>query len=210
MTLARQRGSLRLAVSCSLSAASLAKGELGSTGRSRSRGDALEANSRCDGPPSGRLSRPPLSRPPLSRPPANLPSNLPLGLSPSRPLPAKRSREERPLSSRGSRVGAPSAPVPLACGALAGLVGGRRRLSAFRGRILTALMAMTAAVMTRPPLFRPAAGPPDLHHFGSHGRGFGAGVDHRGIGSCSRLGFGFHNGPLPGGLFWRGGLRGVL
>src|SRR5207302_7655128 len=61
--------SLRLAVSCSLRAASLANGELGSIGRSRSRGGADVANCRCDGPLSGRLSRPPLSRPPLSRPP---------------------------------------------------------------------------------------------------------------------------------------------
>jgi len=55
--------SLRLAASCSFSAANLAKGELGSTWRSRSRGLALEANGRSDGPLS-RRSRPPL----LSRP----------------------------------------------------------------------------------------------------------------------------------------------
>src|SRR6202022_3864836 len=81
--------SLRLAVSCSLRAASLANGELGSIGRSRSRGPALLANCRCEGPPSGRLSRPP-----LSRPPANLPLCLSLSrpLSWSLPLPWKRSR----------------------------------------------------------------------------------------------------------------------
>ena len=60
----RQR-SLRLAASCSFSAASLANGEFGSAGRSRSRGAALVAHGRCDGPLS-RLSRPPLSRPPIA------------------------------------------------------------------------------------------------------------------------------------------------
>ena len=83
------------AVSCSLSAASLANGELGSTGRSRSRGGALVAYCRCDGP----LSRPPLSRPPLStaalvappplsRPPPNLPFSLGLASLPFCPVPA--------------------------------------------------------------------------------------------------------------------------
>ena len=72
--------SLRPAASCSLSAASFANGEFGSTGRSRSRGAALVAHCRCDGP----LSRPPLppkpplSRPPLSRPPCrDLPPTCP-------------------------------------------------------------------------------------------------------------------------------------
>src|ERR1700733_9075475 len=69
--------SLRPAVSCSLSAASLANGELGSTGRSRSRGAAVVAHCRCDGPLS-RLSRPPLSRPPKSRPPRSLLRSPPL------------------------------------------------------------------------------------------------------------------------------------
>src|SRR5258707_6477234 len=81
--------SLRPAVSCSLSAASLAKGELGSIGRSRSRGGALEAYCRCDGPPPERPSRSPRS-------PLGLPANLPLSLSRSLPLslslPPKRSR----------------------------------------------------------------------------------------------------------------------
>src|SRR5665811_128270 len=86
--------SLRPAVSCSLSAASLANGELGSTGRSRLRGAAVVANCRCDGP----LSRPPLSRPPLSRPPPNLPSNLPFGRSPSRPLSPSLPLPAKPVS----------------------------------------------------------------------------------------------------------------
>src|SRR5580765_8066611 len=66
--------SLRLA-SCSFSAASFANGEFGSMGRSRSRGAALVAHWRCDGPLS-RLSRPPLSRPPKSRPPLSRPPLL--------------------------------------------------------------------------------------------------------------------------------------
>ena len=48
----------------------------------------------------------------------------------------------------------------LACGG-----GGRR--GTFPGAIL---MAMTAAIMTRPALVRPAAGPPDLYQFGSGNR----------------------------------------
>src|SRR5665811_298661 len=91
--------SLRPAVSCSLSAASLANGELGSTVRSRSRGAAVVANCRCDGPLSRPpLSRPPLSRPPLSRPPPNLPSNLPFGRSPSRPLSPSLPLPAKPVS----------------------------------------------------------------------------------------------------------------
>ena len=52
-------------LSCSFSAASLANGEFGSIGRSRSRGGALVAYCRCDGR-CRRLSRPPLSRPPVA------------------------------------------------------------------------------------------------------------------------------------------------
>src|SRR5664279_254338 len=110
--------SLRLAASWSFSAASLAKGELGSAGRSRSRGAALVAHGRCEGPlsrpPLLSRSRPPLSRPPLSRPPPNLPSNLPFVRSPSRPLspslplPASPPREDR-RPPRGGDAGAPSA-----------------------------------------------------------------------------------------------------
>src|SRR5882672_9461372 len=78
--------SLRLAVSCSFSAASLAKGELGSATRSRSRGEALEANGRCEGPPLS--PRPPLSRPLRSRSPR---SPLPPNLLSRRPLSRSRS-----------------------------------------------------------------------------------------------------------------------
>src|SRR6185437_6936695 len=116
-----QGWSLRLAASCSFSAASLANGELGSAGRSRSRGAALVAYCRCDGPPSGRLSRAPLSRPPLSRPPLSRPPpNLPLSRSRSLPLPSKRGRGERSCSPRGAFVGAPSAPGVVASAGASG------------------------------------------------------------------------------------------
>jgi hypothetical protein len=66
---------------------------------------------------------------------------------------------------------APSAPMPLALCTFADIAcftgsGGGRR--SFLGG--TVLMAMTAAIMTRPALFRPAAGPPDFYQFGNSSR----------------------------------------
>src|SRR5258705_13404873 len=63
---------------------------------------------------------------------------------------------------------APAAPVPLVFYGIASLACGRGgRHGTFPGAIL---MAMTAAVMTRPALVRSAAGPPDLYQFGSGNR----------------------------------------
>ena len=109
---------LALAVSCSLSAASLANGELGSIGRSRSRGGALVANWPVRRPALGRLPRlvARLRRArPCSRPPPNLPLSsrslrcLVLALSKrsrgGRPCPrAFRSRARRAVPPRGNRL----------------------------------------------------------------------------------------------------------
>ena len=86
---------------------------------------------------------------------------------------------------------APSAPMPLAPGAVIGHVrGGRRRRALLRtivrAILRSVLMTMALAIMTRPALVRSAAGPPYLHHFrrrDSIGRSDSAG--------CSRVSGGF-------------------
>jgi hypothetical protein len=59
---------------------------------------------------------------------------------------------------------APSAAVTLALGTVSGLDRNGSRLNAFLRTVLMAVTAMTAAVMTRPALFRSATGPPDGYH----------------------------------------------
>jgi len=80
--------------------------------------------------------------------------------------------------------------VPLVFCGLAGLArGSGDRRGAFPGAVL---LAMTAAVMTRPALVRPATGPPDFYQFGRGnrlGRCHGGNGIHRcGIARSSRLG----------------------
>ncbi len=54
--------------------------------------------------------------------------------------------------------------MTLALGAVSGLDRSGSRLNAFLRTVLMAVVAMTAAVMARPALFRSATGPPDIHH----------------------------------------------
>src|SRR5258707_9433169 len=91
----------------------------------------------------------------------------------------------------------PSAAMPFAFSALAGLVCASGRLRAF---LRTIPMVMTVAIMTRPALLGPATGPPDLDHLRrrnhiGHSSG-GRRVCRRGIASCCRLRRRFNGGNL--------------
>src|SRR3984885_12205313 len=178
-------GSLRLPVSCSLSAASLANGELGSIGRSRSRGPALDAYCRCDGPLSrafvasavfaiAELALVPVSAVSLA---------IDAIARPALPVIARFSCRHAINSGRGydsairrrlsrTRVAeiavtfAP--PMTFAFGAVACFASrsfaGGSRLRAF-GSAIGATVPV-AVMARRTPLLRPATGTPDLDQFG--------------------------------------------
>jgi len=98
------------------------------------------------------------------REPAHLPPEPPLRLRPAHHHGAYGNR------CRGRAVRG----VTLAFGTVSGLGRSGSRLNAFLRTVLMAVMAMTAAVMARPALFRSAPGPPDIHHLRNR----------NGIGSC--------------------------
>ena len=169
----------------------LANGELGSTGRSRSRGVALAAYCRCDGPPSGRWSRRLCRGHPcraqfcrgrrrIAVVAVALPSLAFKRDSAGDPdRPAARSPLAPSAPGGAASTGASGRDLRNGCCGAAGRARGarvfhprrphppRRRRCTVLGTVRMALMAVAAAVMARPAVVGSSTGPPDLEHFWS-------------------------------------------